>query len=314
MAERCEIVVNGQRRVALPVAPEFPSRVSPGSGFIAEMYRLPPFELPDSWIPYYLIGLQFPRSHGTIKRFVAESGKLREEVIQHGDCHVVGPREVRRFRCDGECDVCLVSIEPAVLQEMTAGSPYRNPLELIGTNNGQDPVLKSLLLQIKTGLAEGWPSGPLLGEMLCTRLAEEAIRRYAIGRLRLDEYKGGLSGARLRLAREYIEEHLDANLETGCIAAVAGLSKYHFGKAFRQSTGMTLHRYVLARRLRRAQELLAMTGLPLAVVAKESGFSNQSHCTNLFRTRIGLSPRAYREMHRRVSVFPYRLVQAGTPG
>ena len=300
MAERVEVVVGGQRRAALPVAPKLPSRFSPGSGFLTEVYRLSTFELPDCWSPYYLVGLQSPSSPW--KRIQVEEGKLREEVIHDGDCHVVGPRELRRFRIEGEGHVCLVSIEPVVLQEMTAGSPYRDPLELIRTSNGQDPALKALLLRIHADLAAGRPTGPLLCEMLCTRLAEEVVRRYPIGRLRLDEYKGGLSGARLRRALEYIDEHLSMDLDSGSIAAAAGLSKYHFGKAFKQSAGLTLHCYVLARRLRRAQELLVNTDLPLAAVAEESGFSNQSHCASVFRTRIGLSPRAYRAVGRRLSV------------
>ena len=98
---------------------------------------------------------------------------------------------------------------------------------------------------------------------------------------------------------EYVDESLDLDLTGNAIARVVGLSKYHFGKTFRQSTGLTLHGYVLARRVRLAQELLAKSDLPLAVVA---GFSNQSHFTTLFSTRIGISPGAYRQERRRVSV------------
>ena len=52
---------------------------------------------------------------------------------------------------------------------------------------------------------------------------------------------------------DYIEAHLDLNLTTGEIAGVAGLSKYHFGKAFSTSTGMTLHSFVLGRRIRQSR-------------------------------------------------------------
>jgi AraC family transcriptional regulator len=300
MAECVEIVVNGRRRAALPVAPKFARRASPSSGFLAEHYHLSTFELPDCWIPYYMVGLQFTR--GLWKRHFLENGKPFEEIIRPDDCHVVGPREARRFRIQGEGHVCLVSIEPAVLQEMTAGSPYRDPLELIRTRNGQDPALKALLLQLQADLAAGCPSGPLFAESLCVKIAETIIQRYSLGRTRLDEYKGGLSGARLRLTLEYIDENLDLDLDGDSIAAVSGLSKYHFGKAFKQSTGMTLHSYVLMRRMRRGQELLVQTDHSLAAVADAAGFSNQSHFTSLFSTRLGISPRAYRQTRRRLSL------------
>ena len=65
---------------------------------------------------------------------------------------------------------------------------------------------------------------------------------------------------------------------------------------------MTVHAYVLASRMRLAQELLAKSDLPLSCVAAAAGFSNQSHFTTVFSTRIGIPPGSYRRMRRRVSV------------
>jgi AraC family transcriptional regulator len=308
MAECVEIVVNGRRRAALPVAPNFASRASPSSGFLAEQYHLSTFELPDCWIPSYMVGLQFPR--GIWKRHFLEDGKPFEEIIRPDDCHVVGPREARRFRIEGEGHVCMVSIEPAVLQEMIAESPYRDPLELIRTRNGQDATLQGLLLKLQANLAAGCPSGPLFSESLCVQITETIIQRYSLGRTRLDEYKGGLSGACLRLTLEYIDENLDLDLDGDSIAAVSGLSKYHFGKAFKQSTGMTLHSYVLSRRIGRSRELLVRSDFPLAAVAEAAGFANQSHFTTVFSKRVGISPHAYRKMGRPVSVAFHTTAQA----
>ena len=84
---------------------------------------------------------------------------------------------------------------------------------------------------------------------------------------------------------EYIEESLGLDLHGNQIAGAAGLAKYHFGKAFRQSTGMTLHAYVPARRMRRAQELLVKSDSSPS--PKRRDFSNQSHFTSAFSTRLG---------------------------
>jgi AraC family transcriptional regulator len=97
---------------------------------------------------------------------------------------------------------------------------------------------------------------------------------------------------------KYIDEFLDLDLTRENIAAVAGLSKYHFGKAFRHSTGMTVHSYVLARRMRRSQVLLAKSDLPLAAIAQAAGFSSQSHFTSVFSTRVGIPPGSYRNSQR----------------
>jgi AraC family transcriptional regulator len=214
----------------------------------------------------------------------------------------VGPRELRRFRVEGTGNVSLVSIEPAVIEEMLASNPQRSPFELLRRWGGDDPVLRNLILRLRADVVAGCPAGPLFGESICTRLTEELILRYSIGRARPEQYKGGLSGAQLRRAMEYIDECLNLSLNGDTIARMAGLSKYHFGKAFKQSTGMTLHSYVLSRRIRHSRELLVRSDLPLAAIAEAAGFSNQSHLTTIFSTRIGISPYAYRKMRRPVSL------------
>lgn len=298
--ERMEMVVSGQRQIAMPTAPEFSAPASPWGGFLVEGHRFSSFELPDHWIPFYMAGLQF--NPGKASRFFLENGKLCEDPIENGSCFVVGPREFRRFRIEGAGNVTIVSIEPTALQEMLAWNSPRSPLELLGKWSGHDPVLRDLVLRLRAEAAAGCPSGALLGESICTKLTEHLIQRYSIGRVRSEPYKGGLSGAQLRRALEYIDASLNLNLNGNSIATVAGLSKYHFGKAFKRSTGMTLHGYVLNLRIRRSQELLVRSDFPLAAVAAAAGFSNQSHFTTIFSTRLGMSPQTFRKFRRPASV------------
>lgn len=128
-----------------------------------------------------------------------------------------------------------------------------------------------------------YPAGPLYAESICTKLAEELIKKYSSGRPRLDQYKGGLSGVQMRRVLEYVDGHLGQDLTGNAIAGAAGLSKYHLGKAFRQVTDVSMHGYVLARRMRLAEKLLAKSDLPLSAIAEAAGFSNQSHFTSVFR-------------------------------
>ena len=69
------------------------------------------------------------------------------------------------------------------------------------------------------------------------RLAEELIKRYSIGRPRLEQYKGGLPGVQMRRVLEYVDANLGQDLTGNAIAEDAGLSTYHLGKAFREATG-----------------------------------------------------------------------------
>ena len=78
------------------------------------------------------------------------------------------------------------------------------------------------------------------------------------------------------------------------LAGIAGLSTSHFGRAFKQSKGVTPHRYLTQRRVQRAQELLAGTELAFSEIALAAGFADQSHFCRQFRSVVGTTPSTYR--------------------
>jgi AraC-like DNA-binding protein len=106
--------------------------------------------------------------------------------------------------------------------------------------------------------------------------------------------RGGLPPRALRRVRQFIETHLEENISIQTLATLAGLSKYHFARAFKQSEAMTPHGYLVQCRVRRAQDLLAATDLPLSEIALASGFADQSHCARRFREHVGVTPSSYR--------------------
>ena len=110
--------------------------------------------------------------------------------------------------------------------------------------------------------------------------------------------RGGLAPGALRRVREYVEERLAERIELRDLAAIALLSECHFSRAFKQSTGLPPHRYVIARRIASAARMIEDTNRPLAEVALAAGFSDQSHFTRVFVEVMGETPRAFRHRHR----------------
>ncbi len=104
----------------------------------------------------------------------------------------------------------------------------------------------------------------------------------------------GLAPWQLLRARDYIETHFARDLGLQEIAEVARLSPYHFARAFRQSTGMPPHRYLIAVRIARAKELLESTTLPISAVALAVGYQDQGYFARLFLREVGLTPTGYR--------------------
>lgn len=118
-----------------------------------------------------------------------------------------------------------------------------------------------------------------------------ADRRYGAG-LRLP-LTGGLAPRRRRLVLDHIEAHLAGPLHLHYLAALAGLSPFHFQRSFRASCGVSPHRWIAARRIERARRLLG-SGAPLARIALDCGFDSQSHFTRVFKAAMGVTPGGYR--------------------
>ena len=110
--------------------------------------------------------------------------------------------------------------------------------------------------------------------------------------------RGGLSPGARRRVREHVEAHLGESISVARLAALAGLSRCHFARAFKQSEGVTPRHFIFACRVRRAQELLVNTDLPLSQIALAAGFSDQSHCSRRFHELVGITPRKYRWLMR----------------
>jgi transcriptional regulator GlxA family with amidase domain len=106
--------------------------------------------------------------------------------------------------------------------------------------------------------------------------------------------RGGLPPRALRKVREYVVSHIEENITIQVLASIVGLSRFHFTRAFKQSEGVTPHQFLLQCRVKRVQELLTATELPLSQIALAAGFSDQSHCSRRFRELVGITPSRYR--------------------
>ncbi|MBM9401203.1 helix-turn-helix transcriptional regulator [Gluconacetobacter azotocaptans] len=113
--------------------------------------------------------------------------------------------------------------------------------------------------------------------------------------------RGGLSMAAFRRVEALVDAHMDHPLSLDDLAGAAGLSSFHFARAFRQSRGETPHGFVTRRRIERAQTLLRR-GWPPSRIAILCGFSSHSHLTARFRTHTGLTPTEYARHHGRTPI------------
>lgn len=95
-------------------------------------------------------------------------------------------------------------------------------------------------------------------------------------------------------ALDYIHANLADNVRLEDIADAARMSVFHFSRTFRKATGTGPHRYLTQVRVDRVKALLISGNQGLAEIADETGFSDQSHMSKVFKKFTGMSPRTFR--------------------
>jgi AraC-like DNA-binding protein len=157
-----------------------------------------------------------------------------------------------------------------------------------------DPVLAHFAAALAAATLESAEVNHLLVERVML-----AVRAYLAEKYGLTASPplngGGLTVAQLHVAKQLLTANVDENILIADVARACGLSRQYFTKAFKISTGVTPHRWLQQYRVEMAMQLLGTTTLPIAEIAIECGFADQSHFTRVFTRFVGSSPRTWRK-------------------
>ena len=105
---------------------------------------------------------------------------------------------------------------------------------------------------------------------------------------------GGLSPQRERLVKQLILERLGETVEVTELARACALSRSHFSRAFKCSTGCSPQEWIRQQRIARAKHLIQHTDLSLTQISLECGFCDQAHFCHMFTRSEGINPFAWR--------------------
>jgi AraC family transcriptional regulator len=167
-------------------------------------------------------------------------------------------------------------------------------VELRDEVKADDPAIHRTAMLIAHEAATGGAGGDLLVQSLSCQLSVHILRQHADILFRERPDHDGLTFRQERVVYDYIHQHLGENIALDDLAALVSLSRYHFARRFRASTGTAPHEYVLQQRVARARTLLTRTNCPLPEIALICGFADQSHLNRVFKKRTGVSPGQYR--------------------
>jgi AraC family transcriptional regulator len=155
-----------------------------------------------------------------------------------------------------------------------------------------DSKVTSCATLLANACTEEFPLDRLYGESLTVALMV-ALLNASQNRTK-ERLTGGLAAWQLRIAKEYLEQEISSKVSLEELARLTGLSRSRLARGFKTSTGIAPYTWALQFRIHRAKDLLVKGNQPIAIIALEAGFADQSHFTKAFRRLAGITPREWR--------------------
>lgn len=226
-----------------------------------------------------------------------ECGKEKQVRITCGEIALSSGQEIEDLHWDQAQCVVALAIDGGTLARMSVECRGAPAPELRLEAAVQDESLKHMILALAHERRTGGRAGRVFSEMLGSSIASYVLQRYsAVHRVSMFQ-KGGLAPLPLRRVKEYVRSNLARDLSLSELAGLVQMSPWHFGKAFKISTGETVHQYILNCRMSLAEALLKDKRFRICDAAAMVGIPNQSHFAAMFHKRHGCTPTQHRRRH-----------------
>ncbi|PTM52772.1 helix-turn-helix transcriptional regulator [Phreatobacter oligotrophus] len=187
--------------------------------------------------------------------------------------------------------VTMMFFDPARLSEdlgrLYESSPIQPKLYF------EDPDVSDALMRLDRLLQEGEDLADLYAESIGLFIA---ARLLDLTRRDQETERPGLtSKSRMALLDDYLRSNIGRQISIEDLANLAGLSRFHLIRSFRDAFGVTPYQYLLRLRMTEARRLLLSTNLPVAQIATRVGFSSSTQFVKMFRSMEGVTPGSLRQ-------------------
>jgi AraC family transcriptional regulator len=247
-----------------------------------------------------------PMAEHVIMTFPAESVRFErrtgKEVVlgmtRPGTVMVIPAGSSSRWNTDRPSNAVQLYLPPATLQRVAHEADMAAPGDLLERSAHPDPVTSRLLLSGADALEGNAALDALFRQQITDLLATRLLVAYAGSPVTIQPVIGGLSPTVLRRAIERLRSDSDVDVSLAALASDAGLSRFHFCRAFKESTGLSPHAWLRQRRLEQAMNMLRDTDDSIVSIAAALGYSSQTAFAAAFRKLTGETPSGWRRRMR----------------
>jgi AraC family transcriptional regulator len=232
-------------------------------------------------------------------RFERRNGKeFVNGMTRPGSVTVIPAGSSSRWDIYQPLNVVQLYLPPTTLQRVAREADVAAPGDLVERTVHPDPVTSRLLLSAADALEGSAALDSLFRHQLTDLLATRLLAAHAGSPATFQPVMGGLSPKVLCRAIERLRSDSHADVSLAALAADAGLSRFHFCRAFKESTGLSPHAWLRQHRLEQAMNMLRDTDASVVSVAAALGYSSQTAFAAAFRKLTGEAPSDWRKRMR----------------
>jgi AraC family transcriptional regulator len=237
--------------------------------------------------------------NGLMQRMERRSGKsVAIGTFRRGVLIIIPEGSSSRWDIPKPVDVVQLYLPHTVLKRVADEAGTATPIDLVERTAYPDPITSRLLLSAADVLESNEALDTLFRHQLIELLATRLLAAHTGEPTTIQPAMGGLSPKVLLGAIERLRSDSDADVSLAALASDAGLSRFHFCRAFKESTGLSPHAWLRQHRLEQAMNMLRDTDESVVSIAAALGYSSQTAFAAAFRKLTGETPSDWRR-HRR---------------
>lgn len=281
---------------SFPAAPQgtvLSSSVALGwQGITVELHSLPKSEYPEHYVQGHRLAIM--RRGKPITYEWKQDGNWKSRQTYPGTFFLQSHGDLNAPRWFEPFEIIAISLAPSFVARCFQNTINSNLLRFQERRAEYDPNIAQFAAYFEAELLKNSYGGTLYGESLALAFSLYLLERHSESSIPLPRPRGKLSSLQLREVIEYIHTYLGSELSLTELASQLKLSPFHFSRLFKQSLGLSPHKYVLQNRIERAKKLItASRNLPLSDIALQTGFYDQTHFGKAFKKYVGVSPKTF---------------------
>jgi AraC family transcriptional regulator len=236
---------------------------------------------------------------GSMQRLERRSGRsVAIGTARSGAVTIIPAGSSARWDIPGLVNVVQLYLPHTTLVRVAGEAEMSAPADLLERTGHPDPTTARLLMSAADVLDGSETLDALFRQQLTDLLATRLLAAHAGLPTTFQPTLGGLSPKVLRRAIERLRSDSDADVSLAALASDAGLSRFHFCRAFKESTGLSPHAWLRQHRLEQAMQMLRDTDVSVVSVAAALGYTSQTAFAAAFRRLTGETPSNWRRRAR----------------